>query len=119
MSVVANVLVLLHLLGMAAILSGWFASVRGADGMLALVWGARAQLVTGLLLVGLAEMTGWPLIHAKIAVKLLVALAVAGCAEMARVRAGKGAPTPQLVHAAAGLTVLNVLVAVFWTSQGG
>lgn len=49
----------------------------------ALVWGARAQLVTGLILVGLAEMDDGDVNHAKIGVKLVVAIAVAACAEIA------------------------------------
>ena len=117
MELVINIFVVLHLLGMAAIVGGWIAQRTGGSGMSAIVWGARAQLLTGLLLVGLNEMNDEALIHAKIAVKLLVAIAVAACAEIANARAKKGNPNPTLVDAAAGLTVLNVLVAALWTSS--
>lgn len=117
MDFVINVLVVLHLLGMATILGGWISAKRGGEGLVPLVWGARAQLLTGLLLVGLHEMSkdpGESLNHTKIGIKLLVAIAVAACAEIAAARAKKGEPKVQLVDAAAALTVVNVLVAALW-----
>ena len=117
MEPVIHVFVVLHLLGMAAIVGGWIAQRTGGRGMPALVWGARAQLITGLVLVGLNEMNDEPLNHVKVSVKLIVALAVAACAEIAGARAKKGSPAPTLVDAAAGLTVVNVLIAVLWTSS--
>ena len=57
MDVLHKVLVALHLLGMAAVVGGWIA-VRSARTVTpVVVWGARAQLVTGLLLVGFASRT--------------------------------------------------------------
>lgn len=51
----------------------------------------------------------------KIAVKLVVALAVAALVEIASGRARRGRPAvPVLVHVAGALGVLNVLVAVLW-----
>ena len=117
MNIVINLLVVLHLLGMAAIIGGWLAARSGSTSLAPLVWGARVQLITGILLVGMHEMSKDPdeaLNHTKIGVKLLVAIAVAACAEIANARARKGEAKPQLVDAAAGLTVLNVLVAVLW-----
>ena len=111
MELVIGVFVVAHLLGLTAILGGWLALRFGADrGLGVLVWGARAQLLIGLLLVGLNE----DLNNTKLAVKLVVTLIVVGCAEIARVRARKGTPQPVLVHAAAAATVGNVLVAVLW-----
>lgn len=115
MSLVIHLVVVVHFLGLAAILGGWIARRQGATALAPLVWGARTQLVTGLLLVGLHEMNDATLNHTKIAVKLLVAIAVAACAEIAASKERKGEPRPTLVDAAAGLTVLNILVAVLWT----
>ncbi|NHA68513.1 hypothetical protein [Phycicoccus flavus] len=114
MEIVENLLVLLHLLGMAAIVGSAVFVARGRPTP-ALLWGARAQIVTGLLLVGVVEMGDDPVNHAKIGVKLVVAIAVAACAEVAagRARRGRG-ERPQLVHAAGGLAVLNAAVAVLW-----
>ena len=55
MDLVYDIVVALHLLGMAAIVGGWIAVRSGRTVIAPIVWGARAQLVTGLVLVGLAE----------------------------------------------------------------
>jgi hypothetical protein len=113
MEIVEHLLVLTHLLGMAAIIGSAVFVARGVATP-ALVWGARAQLVTGLLLVGLAEMGDGDLNHAKVGVKLLVAIAVAACAEIAAAKAKKGDARPQLVTAAGALALLNTAIAVLW-----
>lgn len=116
MEFIEHLFVLAHLLGMAAIIGSAVFVARGRSTP-ALVWGARAQLVTGLVLVGLAEMGDGSVDHAKIGVKLVVAVAVAACAEIAAAKARKGdGERPQLVTAAGWLAVLNVAVAVLWTS---
>ena len=56
-----------------------------------------------------------PVNHTKVGVKLLVALAVAACAEIAAGRERRGQGRPELVHAAGGLAVLNTMVAVLWS----
>lgn len=114
MELVIRLFVVLHLLGMAAILGGWIAARAGSTSFAPLVWGARAQVVTGLLLVGLNEMNDEALNHMKVGVKLLVMLGVLAAAEIANAKAKKGDARPALVDAAAGLTVLNVLVATLW-----
>ena len=86
MRVVIGVLVVLHLLGAAAIIGPWLAAPRAGRIRMAMVWGARAQVVTGILLVGLHEMSTDPadqLNRTKIGVKLVVALACVACAEIA------------------------------------
>ena len=144
MSVVIGVLVVLHLLGAAAIIGPWLAAPRSGRIRMGMVWGARAQLVTGILLVGLHEMSSDPadeLIRAKIGVKLVIAVACVACAEIANGRqrralatadpgdaevggtvggtAGGTAtavlPAAGLVQATALLAILNVCVAVLWT----
>ncbi|MDQ2755421.1 MAG: hypothetical protein M3Y71_02475 [Actinomycetota bacterium] len=135
MSVLENLVLVLHLLGMAAILGGWFATRTSPRVHPAVLWGARAQLVTGLLLVGLVEAANDPADppnHPKIGVKLIVALGVLACVEIANARqkraglevsTGGGstmtatttAVAAPLVQVAAALTLLNVLVAVLWT----
>ena len=118
MDFVYNLVVVLHLLGMAALVGGWFAFTRGVASTEVMVWGARAQVLTGLVLVGLAEAVDSLDKHVdnpKIGVKLVVALAAAGCIEIARGRARRtGAEARGLVQAAGGLGVLNVLVAALW-----
>ncbi len=113
MELLIDLVVVLHLLGLAAIVGSAVFVARGVPTP-ALVWGARAQVVTGLLLVGLNQAADEPVDNTKIAVKLLVAIAVAACAEIAAGRERRGGGRPQLVHAAGGLAVLNTLVAVLW-----
>lgn len=115
MELFIDVFVVLHLLGMATIVGGWLAMRLGAPrGLSPLVWGARAQLLIGLILVGLNEMNQEDVNNVKIGVKLLVALGVVTCAEIARARAKKGTDQPTLVNVAFALTLVNVLVAVLW-----
>ncbi len=117
MEILINVFVVLHLLGMAAIIGSALFVARGAVTP-ALVWGARAQLLTGIILVGLVQANDEKFDNGWFAVKLLVAIAVVACAEIAaaKERKGQGA-RPQLVLAAGVLALVNVLVAVLW-SQG-
>lgn len=117
METLIGLFVVLHLLAMATIVGGWIAHRLGAEkALVPLVWAARAQVLIGLVLVGLNEMNAEEVNNAKVAVKLLVALGVVASAEIANARARKGQPVPRLVDVAAALTVLNVLVAVLWTS---
>ncbi|MGL5866247.1 MAG: hypothetical protein ACRCYX_10320 [Dermatophilaceae bacterium] len=114
MELVQNLFVLAHLLGMAAIVGSAVLVARDRVTP-ALIWGARAQFVTGLLLVGLLEMGDDPVNHTKVGVKLVVGLAVTACAEIAAGRARRGAAQHAiLVRAAGWLAVLNTAVAVLW-----
>ena len=114
MELLTNLFVVLHLLGLAAIIGSAVFVARGVPTP-ALVWGARAQIITGLLLVGLNEAGDDPVNHTKVGVKLLVALGVAACAEIVAGRERRGQGNPNLVHAAGGLAVLNTAIAVLWT----
>lgn len=121
MELVYDLVVVAHLLGLAALVGGYLVAVtRRAEGLVpntVMVWGARVQVLTGLVLVGLAEaVLDSEVNQTKIAVKLLVALAVAGLTEVAAARARKDTPVPAgMVHGAGALAVVNVLVATLWT----
>ncbi|MGL4175263.1 MAG: hypothetical protein ACRCSN_04225 [Dermatophilaceae bacterium] len=114
MELVQNLVVLAHLLGMAAIVGSAVFVARDRVTP-ALVWGSRMQVLTGIVLVGLAEALDDDVDHVKVGVKLVVGIAVAGCAEVAagRSRRGAGSVVP-LVRAAAGLALLATAVAVLW-----
>ncbi len=112
---IIGVTLALHMLGMAAIVGGFVAHRLGtAQAVIPLVWGARAQLVTGMVLVALNEAGAHRVSPAFWGVKLLVALAVVACAEMANVRTKRGVPSDMLINVAIALTVLNVFIAVLW-----
>ncbi|MCR6713243.1 MAG: hypothetical protein NVV57_11365 [Demequina sp.] len=105
-------LLTLHILGAAAIIGPAFEQLRSDAKRITtvMVWGARAQIVTGLALVGVAYANDADPDHAKIAVKLLIALAVVGIAEATR---KKGA-VAWAFWSVFLLTIVNVIVAVFW-----
>lgn len=119
MTVVQHLVVVVHLLGMAALVGGWLAlrlSPESNSLLTLLVWGARLQVITGIILVGLIMAADDPINHMKVGIKFLIALAAAACAEIAGGRARRGQPNIQALRDGAGLAgVLNVLVAVLWT----
>jgi hypothetical protein len=117
MELLRNLLVLAHLVGMAAIVGGWLVVRAEPRVVPTIVWGARAQLLTGLLLVGVLEAGDEAVNNAKIGLKLLVAIAVAACAEIGNARQRRGDESATLVHAAGALALLNTAIAVLWASS--
>lgn len=110
-----QILTIVHWLGLAALVVGYGMSMARGVADLVMTWGARIQLVVGLALVAIAEIGQVvPMNHPKIGVKLLVALVVVALCEISRSKAAKGEGRPWLVHAAAGFTLVNVLVATLW-----
>ncbi|WP_462418118.1 hypothetical protein [Kytococcus sp. Marseille-QA3725] len=114
MHTIFELLAVVHLLGMAALVGGWLVSLRTDVINTVMLWGARVQLLTGLLLVLLAETDGMPLDHAKIGVKVVISLIVVGLCEIAADKERRGAEAQALRNSAGGLAVLNVLVASLW-----
>lgn len=111
MTALTTAFVILHLIGAAAILGGAVRQWFGSRAVSALVlWAARIQLLTGLVLTGLAYSSSEPPNHWKIAVKLLVALAVVGLAESNR----KKTAAPRAILLILALTTVNVIVAFAW-----
>jgi uncharacterized membrane protein len=107
------VLLVLHLIALAAVVVGLLrqipAETKGVDALIA--HGATTQLVTGLLLVGVLEADDADVNHVKIAVKLLVSLAVVGLAHANRRK--PSIPTG-LFWGLVGLELVNVVVALAW-----
>jgi hypothetical protein len=115
MQVLANVLVFLHLIAMAAIVGGFLFQLRSpikrvSPGM----WhGSLLALVTGLAIVGLYESVdsfGEPINHVKIGVKLALSVVIAVLAFMGRKR--EDWRTGWL--SVGLLAIAAVAVAVFW-----
>lgn len=113
MDLLLNILLILHLLGMAAILGPFLGQLTAKTKAITktMVWGARAQLITGLALVGVASAAAYDVDHVKIAVKLLIAIAVVGICEATHKKSGS-IKTPWLLVGI--LTTVNVIVAVMW-----
>ncbi len=113
MDFVENVLVFLHLIGFASLFGGLFVQVATHPRVVnnAMFHGILTQLVTGLLLVGVLESGDEDVDHAKIGVKLLVAVVIGVLVVLNR---KKESLSDGLYFGLLGLTVLNVGVAVFW-----
>ena len=116
MDFVRLLMLALHLVGMAAILGVFAVQLRqnGSYSTGLLVGGAITQLVTGIALVGIAEMGDRDVNYMKIGFKLAIALVVAVAAGMTWWRQRKGENAKPFFHTAGGLAFVNLLVAVFW-----
>lgn len=113
MDLVRNLLLVIHLLAMASLFGGALVQIRDSVQVVnsAMLYGILTQVVTGLLLVGVLEGQDEPVNHAKMGVKLAVALVIALLcwANRSRERVPGG-----IFNAILLLTVTNVVVAVFW-----
>ncbi|WP_328398318.1 hypothetical protein [Nocardia sp. NBC_00416] len=101
---------------MAALVGGYAAGRPTVNAVM--VWGARAQIITGLVLVGMAEsLTSLDkdLNMAKIGIKLVISVLVAGFAEISRADAKRGKDPAWMPDAAGGLAIVNVVIAALWT----
>ncbi len=113
MEIVHQLVVLLHLIGFAALFGGFLVQVRTRTPEInaAMLHGALTQLITGIVLVVLSELGPDPVNHVKVAVKLLVTIFVVVVVVMNR----KYAAVPRgLWGLIGGLTLANAAVAVLW-----
>ena len=119
--IVKSFLVVLHLVGLSALLGGFLVQIKAlraktAEILSAIVHGAWTAFVTGLLLVGVREWElslggGHDLDHSKIAIKSVVALTVLVLVMLNR---KKKPVSGSALGTIGGLTFLNVVLAVFW-----
>lgn len=123
MDVLHSVMLVAHFIGLAAIVGPFVMQARwkGQYAFPVVLGGAITQLVTGLALVGIAEMGGDddPLNYAKIGVKLSIAVvvfvvALLGFLKQRKAEGGGGRELLPFFHAAGGLALVNIALAVFW-----
>lgn len=116
MDLLHSLVLLTHFVGAAALIGGWLATFRAPTVLKWQLIGAWLQVISGVLLVGLLEMNGdGPVNHLKIAVKLLVVIAVLIAAIIGRRKAKRDEGVPVgLAHAVGGLALLNMVIAVLW-----
>ncbi|WP_209374422.1 hypothetical protein [Brevibacterium renqingii] len=129
MEILREILLTLHLVGMAIIVGGYFTVIRSPKVMPGMLHGSYLQLITGLLLMGLAEMGDGDVNHMKLGIKLVVAILVTvfafiGNRKQKAFAAGgtpsEGAaatavknPSATMAHLTFAFAIINVLVAVF------
>jgi Tfp pilus assembly protein PilN len=107
------ILVLLHLIGFAALLGGVLVQLRSKEPEVnaAMLHGSLTLLVTGLALVILEEIRPDPVNYVKVAIKLVVSAIVV----LLVVKNRKFASIPRgLWGLIGGLTIINAAVAVLW-----
>ena len=109
-----DVLVFLHMLGMAALFGGTFVQVRAPERVVnnAMLHGVLTQVVTGLLMVGILESGTEPVNHAKIGVKFALAVVIA---VLVIVNRKKPSIPDGLYYGLLGLSVVTIGVATLWS----
>lgn len=117
MEIVKGILVVLHIVGFGVVLGGTLAQLPAvklgkARILPGVMHGAWLLLATGLLLIGTIYMMGGQPNNMKIGVKLIVLLGIIVTILMNRKK--ENVPTGVL-GAIAGLSIVNVCLAVLWT----
>lgn len=141
MEILREILLALHLIGMAIIVGGYFTVIRFPKVAPGMLHGAYLQLITGLLLLVIAEMGDDPVNHMKMGIKLLIAILVtvfafignkkqkafaagstadgapaagpAGATTDGAVTTAVKNPSATMAHLVFAGAIINVLVAVF------
>lgn len=137
MEILREILLALHLIGMAIIVGGYLTLIRSPKVAPGMLHGAYLQLITGLLLLTIAEMGDGDVNHMKIGIKLLIAILVTvfafiGNKKQKAFAAGSAAnvapagggtdgavaiavknPSATMAHLVFAGAIINVLVAVF------
>ena len=128
MDLVRDITLILHFIGLALIIGPFIVQMRAHSGY-SFGWvltGASVQLVTGLLLTGLAEMRladdpDMSVNHTKIAVKTVIALVIFVVALLAYRKQKKLASGDNerallpFLHTAGALAIANTVIAVVWS----
>lgn len=124
MSALFNILLVLHFLGLAAVIGAFLVQVRRKGGFQTFwpITGLIFQLVTGLGMMGIIDATSdGGANHAKLGVKLVIAAVALVLAFVARARqkradagTAKAKAALPFFHSAGALAIVNVLIAVLW-----
>lgn len=115
MDFIYNLVVILHFIGLASLVGGFIVQMssptKGVNA--AMFHGALTQLVTGVILVGMAESgtVNEEIDTTKIAVKLVIVLVVTVLAFIGR---RKTPPQVALWGAIGALSIANIFIAVLW-----
>ncbi|WP_439692171.1 hypothetical protein ACRQ4B_14885 [Curtobacterium sp. SP.BCo] len=125
MTALFDVLLILHFLGLAAVIGAFLVQVRRKGGFQTSwpIAGLVVQLVTGLGMMGVIDATSdGGANHAKLGVKLAIAVVALVLAFVARARqkradagAAKAKAALPFFHSAGALAIVNVLIAVLWS----
>ncbi|MDF3142318.1 MULTISPECIES: hypothetical protein [unclassified Streptomyces] len=117
MDVLIHLFVGLHIIGIAALLGGFFTQMKAmgqgtARFVPAMLHGALTMLVTGVILVGLNQADDQPVNNIKIGVKLALLIVILG---LVYVKRDDETVDKSLFGVVGLLTTANVFIAVLWT----
>lgn len=117
MDVLIHLFVGLHIIGIAALLGGFFTQMKAmgqgtARFVPAMLHGALAMLVTGVILVGLNQADDQSVDNIKIGVKLALLIVILG---LVYVKRDEETVDKRLFGLVGLLTMVNVFIAVLWT----
>ncbi|MFF0382753.1 hypothetical protein ACWEIK_23490 [Streptomyces sp. NPDC004673] len=117
MTVLIHVFVGLHIIGIAALLGGFLTQMKAmgrgtARFVPAMLYGAIAMLVTGVVLVGLNEADGHHVNNIKIGVKLALLIVILG---LVYVKRDEETVDKGMFGLVGALTTANIFIAVLWT----
>lgn len=112
MNVLYGIVLVLHLIGWAIVFGGALVAMRPPRIPAGMLHGVLTALITGVALVGLLQMGDADVNNVKISVKLLVAILVTGMV----IYGGRNDEkvTRGYLGGIAGLTAVNVALAVLW-----
>ncbi len=115
MEILQGIVLIVHFIGLAALFGGFFIQMTSREKVVnnAMFHGVLTQLVTGIILVGLHEGDATPPDHAKVGVKLLITIVIAGIVVVNRKKPTISLPAWAIIG---GLTILNIAIAVLWNS---
>ena len=116
MTFLYNLMLVLHFVGLASLLGGVIVQIKAPDKGVnrAMFDGALLQILTGVIMVGLAEsgsIEDEQLNMTKISVKLAIVIVIAVLAFIGRKKQPPQVPLWGIIGA---LTLVNVVIAVFW-----
>lgn len=127
MTAAIDFFLILHFLGLAAIIGSYLTVLKAPRVIPGMLHGAILQVVSGLALVGLNEANDADVNHMKIGIKLVVAVVILVLAVLGlRQATGEAASdaggasvatansTATLAHAIGILALVNVVIAVIW-----
>ncbi|MFF5482608.1 hypothetical protein ACFY5C_35605 [Streptomyces sp. NPDC012935] len=117
MDVLIHLFVGLHIIGIAALLGGFFTQMKAmgqgsARFVPAMLHGALTMLVTGVILVGLNQADDQSVDNIKIGVKLALLIVILG---LVYVKRDEETVDKRLFGLVGLLTMVNVFIAVLWT----
>ncbi|MER5888398.1 hypothetical protein ABT160_31640 [Streptomyces sp. NPDC001941] len=117
MDVLINVLVALHIIGIACLLGGFLTQMKAmgagtARFVPAMLHGALTMLVTGVALVGVHQAEGHTVNNVKIGVKLAVLIVILA---LVYVKRDEEKVEKAVFGAVGGLTLANIFIATLWT----